>query len=642
MCPLGAEVGPVTERGTGAGTFEPCSCWWLAPTLTCMQLPSTAWLRPSPRPSLVGFADPAGLRTLLRHRLARPTASIVALTLLTAAVLDVGDRALFSLLAVAAGGQVLVDLLLTRVGRPLAPWVTFRVVLATWPVALGALGIAGWTGDEFHGEAIAVVGLVVGGLVGLVEPSRFAAGWAVVSALSLVVGAAIEGAVTSATLITAASVGAGVIFGDQLRRVIEVYFGARRQIMHEASQVSRQAGDPFEVAGNLLQPLARWTPLKNPSLIWFRSDGRAVFLAVAGEDLPTHLRAGRELPDERNAHLRRQADQGPWVTGWAVQHSDGGYSQAVAALGINAGAYMPLLYEGRVLGLLAAGMSGRAGGHSTVTEYLPAMSELADAAAAALGPGLAALEQRSSAALVVEEVLERESFRPVFQPVVDLDQRRIVGFEALTRFDVPMATERLFIQAGLVGRLRDLEVATMRAAVNACRDLPQECWVSLNSSADLLVDTRILADIVRPVHVPVVIELSEHEVISDYRPITEALEQLSPDCSLAVDDAGAGFASLRHILEVRPAFVKLDLGLVQGVAHDPTRRALVAGFVHFARDAGFTLIAEGIEDRGDLRVLRDLGVQLGQGYLLGRPGRASEQVASPAPRPRRPLVRAAS
>jgi EAL domain-containing protein (putative c-di-GMP-specific phosphodiesterase class I) len=595
------------------------------------------WLRPSSRFSLVGYADPAGLRTLLRHRLARPTASIAALILLTAAVLDVGDRVLFSLLAVAAGSQVLVDLLLARLGRPLAPWVTFRFILATWPVALGALGLAGWTGGEFHGEAIVVVGLVAGGLVGLVEPSRFAGAWAVVSALSLMVGATVGGAVTPATLITAASVGAGVIFGDQLRRVVEVYFGARRQIMHEASQVSQQAGDPFEVAAKLLEPLARWTPLKNPSFIWFRSDGRAVFLAVAGEDLPSHLRAGRELPDDRNAHLRSQAQHGPWVTGWAVQQSDGGYTQAVAALGINAGAYMPLLYEGRVMGLLAAGMSDRGGGHSTVTEYLPAMSELADAAAAALGPGLAALDQRSSAALAVEEVLERKSFRPVFQPVVDLDHRGIVGFEALTRFDSPIATERLFIQATVVGRLRDLEVATMQAAVNASGALPQDCWVSINTSADLLVDTRTLADIVRPVHVPVVIELSEHEVISDYRPITEALDQLGPRCRLAVDDAGAGFASLRHILEVRPAFVKLDLGLVQGVAHDATRRALVAGFVHFARDAEFTLIAEGIEDRGDLRVLRDLGVQLGQGYLLGRPGRAGQRVVSPVRRRKRPL-----
>jgi EAL domain-containing protein (putative c-di-GMP-specific phosphodiesterase class I) len=91
-----------------------------------------------------------------------------------------------------------------------------------------------------------------------------------------------------------------------------------------------------------------------------------------------------------------------------------------------------------------------------------------------------------------------------------------------------------------------------------------------------------------------------------------------------VDDAGSGFASLRHVLEIKPAYVKLDLGLVQGVAEDATRRALVAGFAHFAHDAGFSLIAEGIEIQADLDVLRRLGVTMGQGYLLGRPQPVTE------------------
>jgi EAL domain-containing protein (putative c-di-GMP-specific phosphodiesterase class I) len=123
-----------------------------------------------------------------------------------------------------------------------------------------------------------------------------------------------------------------------------------------------------------------------------------------------------------------------------------------------------------------------------------------------------------------------------------------------------------------------------------------------------------------------VIELSEHELIEDYAPIRTAIQSLGSRCSLAVDDAGAGFASLRHILEVRPAYVKLDLALVQGVSDDVTRRALVAGRVHFASDANFTLIAEGIETPADLATLRMLGVVLGQGYLLGRPDRQVTEV----------------
>src|SRR5207244_6668945 len=117
----------------------------------------------------------------------------------------------------------------------------------------------------------------------------------------------------------------------------------------------------------------------------------------------------------------------------------------------------------------------------------------------------------------------------------------------------------------------------------------------------------------------VVIELSEHDQIEDYAPIAAAFASLGPGRFLAVDDAGSGFASLRPSLEVRPHFVKLDIGLVQGLAVDMARTALVAGFVRFATDAGFELIAEGIETDADRRALRRLGVELGQGFLLGRP-----------------------
>ena len=94
----------------------------------------------------------------------------------------------------------------------------------------------------------------------------------------------------------------------------------------------------------------------------------------------------------------------------------------------------------------------------------------------------------------------------------------------------------------------------------------------------------------------------------------------------------SGFASLRHILEVRPAYVKMGIGLVQGAATDLPRRAPVAGFVHFARDADSTLIAEGIESAEDLKTLKGLGVALGQGFLLGRPDRAALLRDQPATR----------
>jgi EAL domain-containing protein (putative c-di-GMP-specific phosphodiesterase class I) len=91
---------------------------------------------------------------------------------------------------------------------------------------------------------------------------------------------------------------------------------------------------------------------------------------------------------------------------------------------------------------------------------------------------------------------------------------------------------------------------------------------------------------------------------------------------MAVDDAGAGFSSFRHILELRPAFVKLDRSLVAGIDADPVRQALIAGMCHFATSAGCRLVAEGIETEAELATLIELEVPLGQGYLLGYPAPA--------------------
>jgi len=121
-----------------------------------------------------------------------------------------------------------------------------------------------------------------------------------------------------------------------------------------------------------------------------------------------------------------------------------------------------------------------------------------------------------------------------------------------------------------------------------------------------------------------VLEVTEHAAITDYPAFRAAMATLGPRVELAVDDAGAGFASLRHILELRPAFVKLDRSLIAGLESDYARHAMIAGLRHFARATGFRLIAEGIETDQELAVLRALDIQLGQGFLLGRPKPADE------------------
>jgi EAL domain-containing protein (putative c-di-GMP-specific phosphodiesterase class I) len=106
--------------------------------------------------------------------------------------------------------------------------------------------------------------------------------------------------------------------------------------------------------------------------------------------------------------------------------------------------------------------------------------------------------------------------------------------------------------------------------------------------------------------------------------MSRALAEIG-NCRLAVDDAGAGYTSLSHILELHPDFVKLDISLVRDIDTNPARQAMIAGMCHFAAQSGTTLIAEGIETESEAQMLRELGVplgesgMLGQGYLFGRP-----------------------
>jgi EAL domain-containing protein (putative c-di-GMP-specific phosphodiesterase class I) len=167
-------------------------------------------------------------------------------------------------------------------------------------------------------------------------------------------------------------------------------------------------------------------------------------------------------------------------------------------------------------------------------------------------------------------------------------------------------------------------MATLRAAFSAAVVLPPDAYLSLNASPGLIISGALRATF-DGVARPLVLEITEHVAIDDYAALGVELAALGPMVRLAVDDAGAGYASFRHILELAPSFVKLDIGLIRGINTDPARQALLAGMAYFAMKRRIRLVAEGIETRQELETLRSLAIHYGQGYLLGRPqdGRGS-------------------
>ncbi|MGZ8480938.1 MAG: EAL domain-containing protein, partial [Candidatus Limnocylindria bacterium] len=349
------------------------------------------------------------------------------------------------------------------------------------------------------------------------------------------------------------------------------------------------------VAQQIAIAVTRLDGVDDAGIIAFGPGIVTYFLSLAGPGLP--IEPGRALPPPRSVYLREQADKGPWVERWVPRAADGRYGLAMEAAGLRATAYAPLRHGETPLGLLVAG-SRQPGGRENLERRMSTFVELAALTGALIGPALAT---RHLADVVREElisIVEHESFSSVYQPIVRLADRSVLGFEALTRFEDGTPPDRRFVEAESVGMGLRLESETLTRALSQPELIPESSTINLNVSPAIILEGTILARLLEPVTHPVVLEVTEHRQIDDYEAIRQALRKLPTLVGLAIDDAGAGFASLRHVIELRPQYVKLDRALISGVDGDSARRAVVAGMVQFARTAGCELIAEGVETEG--------------------------------------------
>jgi EAL domain-containing protein (putative c-di-GMP-specific phosphodiesterase class I) len=224
----------------------------------------------------------------------------------------------------------------------------------------------------------------------------------------------------------------------------------------------------------------------------------------------------------------------------------------------------------------------------------------------------------------VLQVLIKRSLVTVFQPILSLDHGVAVGVEALSRFaaEPQQGPDRWFADAASVELAAELELLAMRTALMAAEALPKHFYVSLNASPTTL-DRPELLDYLA--HAPVepgriVLEITEHVSIDDYGGLAESIDQLrSLGIRLAVDDAGAGYSSFRHIVQLAPDYIKLDRTLITGMHGDTAKRALSAAVVMFGRDISAEVVAEGIETHEELQTIRELGISAAQGFLFGKP-----------------------
>jgi EAL domain-containing protein (putative c-di-GMP-specific phosphodiesterase class I) len=292
-----------------------------------------------------------------------------------------------------------------------------------------------------------------------------------------------------------------------------------------------------------------------------------------------------------------------------------------AAANIRSHISVPIrLPDGRAYGMFCC--VGFQANPSLNARDLQTMRAFADLAAFEINRDLVIAEVAGQKRERIGGVIDSSEFSIVYQPIWDMRGRQAVGFECLTRFSAAPSRppNEWFCEAAEVGLGPVLELAAIRAALGAFGSLPSHLHLAMNASVETIMSAEF-ADLMKELPPErIVLEITEHTDVNDYGDLMRALQPLRDrGIKLAIDDAGAGYSSLRHILNLRPDYIKLDMGLIRHIDVDPARRALASALIAFARDTDCTIIAEGVETASEFATLQSLGVEQAQGYFLGRP-----------------------
>lgn len=210
----------------------------------------------------------------------------------------------------------------------------------------------------------------------------------------------------------------------------------------------------------------------------------------------------------------------------------------------------------------------------------------------------------------------------VFQPIYDLASSALTGFECLSRFNIEprQGPDAWFAHAHRIGLGQELEAQAIHNAVMQRECFSAAPYLAINGSPEIAMNGLLEKTLDSVPLNNIVLEVTEHAAIEDYASLSAALELMRRNgLRLAIDDAGAGYASMRHILQLQPDFIKLDMTLTRNIDTDTSRRALARALISFAHDTDSLIVAEGVETVSELETLRELGVDRAQGYFLSKP-----------------------
>lgn len=351
----------------------------------------------------------------------------------------------------------------------------------------------------------------------------------------------------------------------------------------------------------------------------FRKDDRVFVYVDANGESP--LQAGQTLSLEEGYCLRVVRGELPQLIPDTSVLPDAMRIPETKTIPIGAHLSVPIMLE-----------SGETYGTLCCFSYEPDLTlgerelKMMQALAEVLASRLAELQEiaRANAARAAEVRAAMAAGAPeiVYQPLYRLQTRQLASLECLARFHIEprRSPDKWFLAAHEVGLGQELELLAVRRALESLERFPAEIALAVNSSPELAISGQLDAafdglDLKR-----IILEITEHAAVADYEELSAALRPLrNRGLRLAIDDAGAGFASMRHILNLMPDQIKLDMTLTRDIDKEPSRRALARAMIAFAHDIGGMITAEGVETAAEWETLLELGVDKAQGYYMSKP-----------------------
>lgn len=351
-----------------------------------------------------------------------------------------------------------------------------------------------------------------------------------------------------------------------------------------------------------------------------RMDGTTQHLEVVDSSIPFVFREGAKLPQATTFCQAILDGRLPAVIGDVRAFPEAMALPAARFPRLRSYVSVPVrLTDGSLYGTLCA--TGLTTDKGLTTRDKALMEVLASAAAVIIEPGVVAGARRAEIEARLGPVIAAGGPTVVLQPIVDLATGRRVGSEALSRFPAQWgkAPDVVFAEAHSVGLGDRLELLALERAADHLAVVTG--YVAMNVSPQTLLTPECAALLDRLPLTRVLLELSEHDQVEDYDAMHAALARpRAAGMRLAIDDVGAGFSSLRHIVLCAPDVLKLDRSIIDGISGDPVLSTLVSALVDFAHGNGNLVVAEGIETAADGEVLRTLQVDYAQGWYFGRPG----------------------